>query len=486
MTAHKADSYRGLIKIISLLGGASVLSVLFGLVRMKFAAVLLGPVGIGIIGLLQNVSGIATTLGDMGMRQSGAHAISRARAAGDEDRIRRVRETLVWMGIALATLVGGGFFLLRETIALRLLEQPALANDAGWLSIGIVATILAAPLTAILNGYQRVAEVGWITVMSALLSCVISVAALWIWREQAILVVVISAPVMLLCYSIWYVAKIGAFPKWVRPASPHLTTGSGMLKLGVYVMLSALVLSACEFIVRFSIQREFGMVEVGLFAAAWTIGVYYLNFLMVATSTEFFPRISAGMEDTPARDAAINLQLQSLCIASVPVMVALTAFCPLVLQILYSKQFVSGTSLLRLMAVGDVFRLSIYPLGFVLLAASHGRTYFLMKLFEGLAFAGLSALLLPVFGLEGVGMAHIATFTALFLIYQFLLRRHLHFSLSRRSIFCVLALVFIAIALSALAALSELFAALTGGVLVIGWLFFVIRLLRTVRTGQTG
>jgi len=484
VTTYKTDSYHGIFKIISLLGTASVLSVVFGLIRMKFAAVLLGPVGVGIIGLLQNVSGIATTLGDMGMRQSGARAISRARASGDEDGIRRVRETLAWMGIALALVVGSAFFLFRDTIALRLLDQPNLANDVGWLTIGVMATILAASLTAILNGYQRVGEIGRITVMSALLSCIISVAALWLWRDQAILIVVISAPVMLLCYSAWYVVKIGAFPRWVRPAAAHLATGSGMLKLGVYVMASALLLAACEFLVRLSIQRELGMVEVGLFAAAWTIGVYYLNFLMVATSTEFFPRISAGMDDLVVRDAAINLQFQSLCIASVPVVIALTAFCPLVLQILYSKQFVAGTSLVRLMAVGDVFRLSIYPLGFVLLAASHGRTYFLMKLFEGLTFAALSAFLLPRFGLEGVGMAHIVTFTALFLIYQFLLRRCLHFSLSPRSLLSVSTLAVIAIALSALAGLSEMLAALTGSLLMIGWLILVLRLLKTVRTGR--
>lgn len=485
MTTYKADSYRGIFKIISLLGTASVLSVLFGLVRMKFAAVLLGPVGVGIIGLLQNVSGIATTLGDMGMRQSGARAISRARSAGDEDGIIRVRETLAWMGVALALLVGGAFFLLRDSIALHLLDQPDLSNDVGWLTIGVVATILAAALTAILNGYQRVSEIGRITVMSAMLSCIISVGALWLWREKAILVVVISAPVMLFAYSAWYVAKIGAFPRWVRPTLGHRTTAGGMLKLGVYVMASALLLSACEFIVRLAIQRELGMVEVGLFAAAWTIGVYYLNFLMVATSTEFFPRIAGGMDDKTARDAAINLQLQSLCIASVPVIIALTAFAPLVLQILYSKQFVSGASLVRLMAVGDVFRLSIYPLGFVLLAASHGRSYFLMKLFEGLGFAALSTLLLPRWGMQGIGMAHIMTFVSLFAIYQVLLHHFLNFSLSSRSLLCVSALAVISIALSGLAALSETLAVLTGCLLAIGWLLLVIWLLRTVRTGQT-
>lgn len=487
MTQHdKSASYQSIFKVISLLGTASVLSVLFGLLRMKFAAVLLGPVGVGIIGLLQNISGIATTLGDMGMRQSGAREISRARAAEEPDRIEQVRETLGWMGVCLALIVSLFFFIFRDEIATHLLAQPDLSDEVGWLTVAVVATILAAALTAILNGYQRISEIGRITVLSALASCILSVGSLWLWGERAIPVVVAAAPVTLLCYSLWYVARIGALPRWTSPTAVHFATAARMMKLGVFVMLSALTLSAAEFLVRLSIQRELGLFEVGLFSAAWTIGVYYINFLMVATSTEFFPRISSQIDDPDSLNAAINLQMQSLCIASVPMVIALTAFCPLVLKILYSEEFTAGTSLVRLMAIGDVFRLSVYPLGFVLLAAAHGRAYFLLKLFEALGFAALSALLLPRFGLEGVGAAHITTFFLLFLLYQLLLNRYLQFRLAPRSMAAVALLAAMAVALSALVVVSELVAGLTGAALTIGWGILVLRLLKKTRTGQAG
>ncbi len=473
-----APSYRGVFKVISLLATASVVSVLFGLLRMKVAAVLLGPVGVGIIGLLQNASGIATTLGDMGMRQSGAREISRYRAAEDFESVGRIRETLAWMAVTLSLIVSLPIFIFRDEIASRLLGLPSLSNNVGWLTVVIIATILAAALTAMLNGFQRVREIGRITILSAVASCIISVGALWLWKDAAIPIVVAAAPMTLLGYSLWYVARIGALPRLTWPNLVHFRAAIGMMKLGVFVMLSAITLSVAEFLVRISIQHELGSVEVGLFTAAWTIGVYYLNFLMVATSTEFFPRICTEMDDVESRNHSINLQLQSMAVASFPIIVALTAFCPLVLSLLYSNQFAGATELLRLMAIGDVFRLAIYPLGFVLLAAAHGRAYFVLKLFEALGFAGLTTVLLPHFLLVAVGAAHIATFAALFLLYQVLLHHYLRFRLTFKTVGVVAALVAIAIALSAVASVNELVAGVVGGVLGIGWILLVLYLYR--------
>ena len=52
-------SYREFLSPTSLIGGASVLNIVIGLVRSKLLALIIGPVGIGTIGLL---SAIMTTV----------------------------------------------------------------------------------------------------------------------------------------------------------------------------------------------------------------------------------------------------------------------------------------------------------------------------------------------------------------------------------------------------------------------------------------
>ena len=472
---HTADSngpragYGRTLRIISVLGGASVISVALGVIKVKVAALILGPGGIAIIALLQNAIGVATTLGDAGMRQSGAREISRELASEASNRVRLTVSTLTWMGLGLGLATSLAFFALRHPIARDLLDRPDLADDLGWATFAVAATVIAAALTAMLNGHHRVREITLVTIYSALYSCVISVAAIWLWGRSAIVLFVVSAPILLMAFSLWYVIRMGAMPRLAWPGKRHLALAAKLLKLGVYVMLSAIVLSVAELTVRLAIQRETNLTELGLFSAAWAIGVYYLNFLMVATSTEFFPRLSARFDQSSNRNETINHQIQALCIVAAPVVMGLSAFCPLVLRVMYSASFLAANDLVRLMVIGDVLRLSIYPLGFVLIAASRGPAFFGLKLVEALLFAGLSAVLLPRFGLRGVGFAHIATFGILFAAYALTLGTRLGFRLSLRSLAFIGGLLAVAVALAAVAAQSELGAFVTGGVLLAGW-----------------
>lgn len=463
------------LRVISVLGGASVLSVVFGVVKMKAAALVLGPVGIGIIALLQNAVGVATTLGDAGMRQSGARQLSRELVTNDAERVGRVVLTLCWMGLGFGLLSSVLFFALRDVIASRLLARPDLADDLGWSTAAVATTVIAAALTAMLNGHHRVREIAWVTISSALFSCVISVAAIWLWGSDAIPFFVVSAPLLLMLVSLYYVARIGVLPRLRWPAKAHFTIAATLLKLGVFVMLSAIALSVSELVVRLVIQRATGLFELGLFSAAWAIGVYYLNFLLVATSTEFFPRLAARFDHADDRDDAINLQIQALCLVAAPVVIVLSAFCPWILRIMYSAQFLEATQLVRLMVIGDVLKLSVYPMGFVLIAASRGRSFFALKLMEGVLFAGFASVLLPLLGLEGVGFAHITTFAVLLVAYCAVLRRALKFRLSIAAAISIASLLALPVSLAIVANMTEMGAVLLGTGFLLLWVVFALK-----------
>ena len=62
--SEQVASYRQILKSSSIIGGASVINILIGLVRTKIIAVLLGPTGIGLVslytGLLSTATAVAT------------------------------------------------------------------------------------------------------------------------------------------------------------------------------------------------------------------------------------------------------------------------------------------------------------------------------------------------------------------------------------------------------------------------------------------
>ena len=50
--AEQQSSYRQIMKATSIFGGVQVFQIFFQVIRSKFIAVLIGPVGMGIVGLL--------------------------------------------------------------------------------------------------------------------------------------------------------------------------------------------------------------------------------------------------------------------------------------------------------------------------------------------------------------------------------------------------------------------------------------------------
>ena len=56
MESQKGGSYLSILKSTSLIGSASLLNILISMVRIKFVAVLLGPTGVGLLGLYTQIT----------------------------------------------------------------------------------------------------------------------------------------------------------------------------------------------------------------------------------------------------------------------------------------------------------------------------------------------------------------------------------------------------------------------------------------------
>ena len=51
------SSYRQIMKATSLFGGVQIFQIIISVIRSKFVAILLGPSGMGIVGLLASTTG---------------------------------------------------------------------------------------------------------------------------------------------------------------------------------------------------------------------------------------------------------------------------------------------------------------------------------------------------------------------------------------------------------------------------------------------
>ena len=98
--SEKQSSYRQIMKATSLFGGVQVFNILITIIRTKFVAILLGPTGMGITGLLNVTISLISKLTNFGLGTSAIKNISAAYGSDDIERVSKVATILkrwVWI-----------------------------------------------------------------------------------------------------------------------------------------------------------------------------------------------------------------------------------------------------------------------------------------------------------------------------------------------------------------------------------------------------
>ena len=88
------SSYGTILKSSSIIGGSQAFGYIIGLVRTKFVAILLGPSGVGLVGIYNSIITLTAAVSGMGLGGSGVREISAARGKDDQEEIGQVQLAL--------------------------------------------------------------------------------------------------------------------------------------------------------------------------------------------------------------------------------------------------------------------------------------------------------------------------------------------------------------------------------------------------------
>src|SRR2546425_11935235 len=90
MPASK-HTYGQILKSSALMGGSTVANIAVNVVRAKAIALLLGPAGVGLVGLYGSILNLTQSVAGMGINQSGVRQIAEAAGSGETRRGARGR-----------------------------------------------------------------------------------------------------------------------------------------------------------------------------------------------------------------------------------------------------------------------------------------------------------------------------------------------------------------------------------------------------------
>ena len=370
-------SHRQIFRSSAVIGSASAVNILIGIAKVKILAVMLGPAGIGIMGLYQNIMATATTLTGCGLEGSGVRQI----AAAQEDRelLALMRRALWWANVLLGAIGMSLLWLLREPLAQWVFHDIAYAGQIGWLGLGVFLSLLVSARMAWLQGMRQIGDVAKVNILGALLGASLGVTLVWLFGTAAIHWFVIAAPASSLVFAHWYAGRLpGSARAHDWPALAR--QWRAMFSLGLPLMVAGLLTLLTQLVARSWAIRDLGVEAGGYFQAAWSISTTYIGFALGAMAVDYLPRLTGAIRDPARVRSLVNEQTEMALLMAAPVLLAMLALAPWVIELLYAESFTPAAEILRWQVMGDVFKVIGWPMGFIVLALGRGDLFIATQL----------------------------------------------------------------------------------------------------------
>ncbi len=172
---NKRTSYRSIFKATSLFGGVQVYQILVGIVKSKVIAILLGPEGVGLLGLYSSAIDLVKQFTSFGLAQSAVRDVSEASGSGDFQRISKiiiVLRKLVWYTgfLGFTALLFFAPLLSKSTFGNYDYTVPLI-----FLSVTLLLDQLCAGQKVILQGLRKLKYLAKATVIGSTLGLVVSI-----------------------------------------------------------------------------------------------------------------------------------------------------------------------------------------------------------------------------------------------------------------------------------------------------------------------
>jgi O-antigen/teichoic acid export membrane protein len=416
---------RKLIVALFKTGGSSIVILILNIASIKVVAVLLGPSGVGLFTLIRQ-----TLLTLASVSQGGQTALVQGvTSKKGEDRDAYVR-SVFWL-----FLVGTLFTVLLIEIFSPAISELLVGNKVAdftsvirWMALPVTLLNMHVYLKGILNGFRAIGRLALVEVLGplAMLILIYPVCILAGKGETLAFIWLLSATQFMMVLPGFLIAYRNG---WLSPVIQHFifsvdkSSMRHFFTMAGTIFVTAILGTVTLLVVRGMIIQNAGLSDSGLFDLAWTLSGSYVMLLLSSFGTYYLPTLTGTTGESDKADL-ICLVIRVAILLMVPMIIGMVLLKPLIVELLYTSEFLSSLELVRWMLIGDYFKITSWVLAIPALAKRDMKTYFWTETFWYVGFMLLSAL--SIFGcdqLQCIGIAFIILYLCLVIFYAMYVQR---------------------------------------------------------------
>lgn len=421
---NKKTSYRSIFKATAILGSVQFFNIIIGVIRNKIVSILLGPAGMGIVGLLQSSSQTISGFTNCGVSTS---AVKNVAGAYEKNNLSLLRKVIY----VLKRLVAGtgALAILVMLVMSKKLSQWSFGNDDFTISFACLsASLLFSQATqayhTIIKGCRRINYYAKANVLGNISSLLICIPLYYLWGEKAIVPVLILISLFTFLFAYHYERKIG-IKEAPTTKEEFKSISTDILKMGLPLAISEVFPIMASYVIRLHVSNYGGVSDVGLFSAGFAILNGYVGMIFTAMSSDYIPRLSAISDDNEACTSTINSQILLSILILFPILVALVVFGNLVVWILYTKDFTPMVGMIYWGALGMLYKTLNWCYGCILIPKRESRIYFVLSVLSAAFYLAASIVFYNVWSVTGLGVSFLASQLFDFTVgYIFISKKH--------------------------------------------------------------
>ncbi len=423
-------AYRHILKATSLLGSVQFITILLSVARSKIIAVLIGPMGMGISGLLNASLGILGSFTSFGLETSAIKHISQENKKGNDEVLARVI-AVVKKTIWITGLIGA----LATIVFSRLLSELTFGTSDYtmafvWLSFTLLFKQITNGHFAIIQGLQQLKLLAKCNLYSNVLGLVLAIPFYYCLGIDAIVPAIITSSVVGVVFSFYFERRLKIKKTKVTPREV-ITEGKEMIQLGLMLSLSGSLVTLVAYLLQIYISRS-GLVQTGLYTAGITLLNSYVGIIFSTMSADYFPRLAAVNEDNGKVRTIVQQQALLAVLLLLPIIVVFIVFSPFIIQLLFTDKFMEIVPMVNFGIIGMFFKAASWSMGYILIAKGDSKLF--IKTSIGFNFLFLTMMIFGyfLFGLTGVGIAFSLYYILHFAVVKVIVKKRYEFYFEKK------------------------------------------------------
>jgi O-antigen/teichoic acid export membrane protein len=395
--------------------GGVLVAALFTAAYYKVVAIVGGPPAVGYLSLLNQIVVTAVTFATFG----GVSALVQALSASPENLRARMARSIA-AALAVLTLVVVSVLMTSTGFLSKWLFENRTSDvwPVHLLVMPVVLTVIATYYAAILNASRALGRLAVTQVLGTAATAVAAypLANAFDAGNKASFAVLLSiAPAVRIVYG----AIVARQLRWLG-ANREGALREGLrlfLPLASATLISGIAATGGLLFVKSAVARHLGVPAAGHFEAGWTLSMTYVSLVLLSFTTYYLPSLSS-LSDSASRAVLLGRVHDLTLMIALPVIVLVVCLRPLLITLLYSREFDDALRMMRWMLAGDFFKIMSLVFAVPAMAAGDARVIIFTEIAWQSAFAAISyGAIVWTNSIEYVGLAFLLCYAGYFLYY---------------------------------------------------------------------